>query len=82
MLGIGFAYFGHVLGEFYDDTNKVLAKQQSGYASLPTWAYSQLSPEELDAELKEQKIHTLHQKYIQLASIEEKEYLAEKASLQ
>jgi hypothetical protein len=43
------AYFGAQLGQFYDDTGRTLSKQASGYASLPTWVYAQLSPTELGA---------------------------------
>lgn len=112
--GVG-GYLGLRLGAVYDDTSVTLRKQAAGYKSLPSWAYSQLSPEELGecravsltltcassrshtaqipvhcsvspcvcssfdyiaaAEMKEQRLAELQQKVVELAELEEKEYL-------
>lgn len=77
--GIGI-YAGLKLGSLYDDTNALVNKQSTGYASLPSWAYGQLSTQQLNAELKDKRLVELTRKYEQLAAIEEQTYLEEKAN--
>jgi len=40
---------GARLAALYDDTADVLNRQSASFASLPSWAYAQLSPEDLGA---------------------------------
>ena len=41
---------GARLAAIYDDTADVLNRQSASYASLPSWAHGQLSPEHLGAD--------------------------------
>lgn len=67
-------YLGGKLGNLYDDVNVVVEKQLRDSTIVPTWAYGTLSPAELDAQLKRQRLADMHQKFATLAEAEEKEY--------
>lgn len=70
------AYAGSKLGTLYDDIAVIAEKQVESKRILPSWAYGSLSAEELEQQLKRQRLEDLHQKYSTLAQIEEKEYKA------
>jgi hypothetical protein len=76
------AYGGSRLAALYDDTTDTINKQYASAASLPMWMYSQLSPEELDSELRAQRLAEYTRKYEALAAAEEKEYLERLPELQ
>lgn len=75
-LGVVGAYAGNHLAHVYDDTTDTLNHQLSSYAALPSWAHSQLSPEDLSAELREKRTGQLREKVRALAVLEEAEYKA------
>jgi len=70
------AYLGSRLNRVYEDTTDAVNREFSALASLPSWAYSKLSPEHLESELKGQRLAETAQKFEALAVIEEKEYKA------
>ena len=70
------AYLGSRLNRVYEDTTDAVNREFSALASLPSWAYSKLSPENLESELKGQRLAETAQKFEALAVIEEKEYKA------
>ena len=79
-LGLMGAFLGHKLAAVYDDTTDELNRQYASYASLPSWAYSQLTAEELSAELRDQRLATLRAKFDALAAVEEAEFKAAQAA--
>ena len=75
-LGLVGAYAGFRLANIYDDTTDTLNRQLSAYAALPSWAHSQLSSDDLNAELREKRKAQLREKVQALAAIEEAEFKA------
>ena len=54
----------------------MLNRQFASYASLPSWAYSQLSPEDVDAELRERRLLEAARQFEELSADEEADYQA------
>ena len=44
---VGGGYIGYHVAQKYDATNGFLAQQFGAYTKMPTWAYGQLTSEEL-----------------------------------
>lgn len=74
-------FLGFKLARLYDDSERALARSSAAYASLPTWTHAQLAPEELAAELRDQRIAAFDAKFNALAAIEEAEFKAQRAAL-
>ncbi len=71
MLG---SYMGNRVANIYDDVTDTINRQMSSYAVVPSWAHSQLSAEDLSAELREKRLGELRVKVRALAAIEEAEF--------
>ena len=75
LLGVSGGAIGYYTGTLYDDVDKTMSKQYSSVAKLPYWARDQLSQEELDKELRQERVAEMNSKLKQLAKIEETLYL-------
>jgi hypothetical protein len=67
-------YMGSHVGAVFDDTESVVHRQLASYVVLPAWVHSQLSPEDLAAELKRKQLEELRGKFAALSALEEAEY--------
>lgn len=70
------SYAGSKLGTLYEDVAVIAEKQIDSRRILPSWAYGRLSADELEQQLKRQRLEELHQKYSALSHVEEKEFKA------
>ena len=80
-LALAGAYLGGRLGQLYDDVGATKDRQAAAFTALPSWAYAQLSPAELAAETRDQRLATLRVKFADLAALEEAEYIAKRSEL-
>lgn len=70
-LALAGAYLGSRLGALYEDVGATKDRQAAAFTALPSWAYAQLSPQQLDAELRDQRLAALRVKFAELAAEEE-----------
>ena len=71
---------GYRTALIYDDTTDTLNRQYAAFTSLPSWAHAQLAPNELAAELRDQRIAAFDAKFAALAALEERAFLDAKAA--
>ena len=70
-MGLTGAFLGSRLGALYHDVGATKDRQAAAFTALPSWAYAQLSPEQLSAELRDQRLASLRVKFGELAAEEE-----------
>lgn len=67
------------LAHVYDDTTDFTSKQIGSYSRLPAWVHPQLTKDELDSELRPERVEQYRKTWEALASAEEAEYIKQRA---